>query len=129
MRCVPATGTVRLPPGVTEISSEIKLPDGAHDLTIAGDGRSTLRASAEFHGRAILSCHGCRQITFRNFAIDGNRGALEKPLPFPPTDKNFASVFADNGILIEETDGVSIDHVDFANITDSRRSSAIRRMC
>ena len=35
----------------------------------------------------------------------------------PPT-RTFASVFPNNGILIEDTDGVSIDHVDFTNITN-----------
>jgi Right handed beta helix region len=113
---IPSTGTVRLPPGVTEISAEIKIPDGAHDLTIIGD-HSTLHAAANFRGRAILSCRGGRRIAFRNFAIDGNRAALEKPLPFAPSDQTFSSVFPNNGILIEDTDGVSIDHVDFANIT------------
>ena len=115
---LPYTGMVRLPAGVTEISSELKLPDGAHDLTIAGGGHSTLRASAGFHGRAIFSCRGCRNIHFMQFSIDGNRAALEKPLPFAPSDKTFASVFGDNGILIEETDGFTIDHVDFANIAN-----------
>ena len=39
-------------------------------------------------------------------------------MPFAPSDKTFASVFPNNGILIEDSDGVSIDHVDFANITN-----------
>jgi hypothetical protein len=112
---IPSTGTFRLPPGVTEISSEIKIPDGAHDLTIIGD-HSRLHAAANFQGRAILSCRGCRRIAFRNFAVDGNRTAIEKPLPFAPSDKTFSSVFPNNGILVEDTDGVSIEHVDFANI-------------
>jgi hypothetical protein len=113
---IPATGTVRLPPGVTEISSEIKLPEGAHDVMITGD-HSTLHVAANFQGRAVFSCQGCRRIHFANFAIDGNRAALEKPMPFAPSGKSFASVFPNNGILIEESDGVSIEHVDFANIT------------
>lgn len=112
----PPTGIVHLPSGVTEISAEIRLPEGAHGLTIVGD-HSTLRASGNFHGRAIFSCHGCRQISFRNFAIDGNRQALEKPLPLPPSDQSFASFFPDNGILIENTDGFSVDHLDFMSIT------------
>jgi hypothetical protein len=111
----PPTGMVHLPSGVTEISAEIRLPDGAHDLTIVGD-RSTLHASANFHGRAIFSCHGCRQISFRNFAIDGNRQALEKPLPLAPSDQSFASFFPGNGILIEDSDGLDVDHLDFKNI-------------
>jgi len=39
-------------------------------------------------------------------------------MPLPPTDKSFASVFSNNGILIEGSDGVSVDHVDFANIAN-----------
>jgi Right handed beta helix region len=113
----PATGTVHLPAGRVEVASELKLPEGAHDLTIIGElGSTTLHASAAFHGRAILSCRNCKHITLRNFAIDGNREALEKPLPVAPTDKDFAAVFPNNGILVEETDGLEVDHVDFANI-------------
>jgi hypothetical protein len=111
----PPTGTVHLPSGDIAVSSELRLPEGAHDLTIIGD-RTTLRASASFQGRAILSCRNCRRVTLRNFAIDGNRSALEKPLPLPPSDRDFAGWFPNNGILIEETDGLEVDHVDFANI-------------
>ena len=114
---LPHTGVVHLPAGVTEVSSELKLPEGAHDLTIVGDN-TTLHASSSFHGRAMLSCRNCRRISFRNFVIDGNRPALERPMPLPPTDKSFASVFPNNGILIEDSDGVALDHVDFANITN-----------
>ncbi|MGA2881720.1 MAG: right-handed parallel beta-helix repeat-containing protein [Bryobacteraceae bacterium] len=115
---LPPTGVVRLPAGITEISSEIKLPDGAHDLTISGGDHTALRAAANFQGRAIFSCRGCLRIHFTNFSIDGNRAALEKALPLAPSDKTFASVFPNNGILIEDTDGVTIDHVDFSNITN-----------
>ena len=115
---LPATGTYHLPPGTTEISSELKLPAGAHDLTILGADRTVLRATSNFHGRAILSCSGCRKIKFYNFAIDGNRAALEKPLPIAPSDKSFASVFDNNGILIEDTNGLEVDHVDFSNVAN-----------
>jgi hypothetical protein len=113
---VPATGTFRLPSGTTEVSSELRLPAGAHDLTVMGGDRTVLRASSNFHGRAILSCTGCRSIKFYNFAIDGNRAKLETPMPIPPGDKSFAGVFPNNGILIEEAAGLEVDHVDFTNI-------------
>jgi hypothetical protein len=112
----PATGTVHLPRGVTEVSSEIRLPDGAHDLTIIGGDRTVLHAAANFQGRAILSCHGCRRIAFRNFAVDGNREAIGRPMPLPPSDQSVASFFGNNGILIEETAGLSVDHLDFVHI-------------
>ncbi|HEX6895809.1 MAG TPA: right-handed parallel beta-helix repeat-containing protein [Bryobacteraceae bacterium] len=113
---IPATGTYRLPSGTTEITAELRLPAGAHDLTILGSDHTVLRASANFRGRAILSCRGCRKIKFTNFAIDGNRAANEKPVEMAPSGQSFASVFLDNGILVEETDGLELDHVDFTNI-------------
>src|ERR1700683_2068971 len=96
----------------------MKLPDGAPDFTIVGAGHSILHAASNFHGRAIFSCKGCQRIRFTNFAIDGNRPALERPMPLAPTDKSFASVFPSNGILIEDSDGLSVEHVDFTNITN-----------
>jgi hypothetical protein len=113
----PKTGTVHLPRGAVVVSSEMQLPAGAHDLTITGD-HTVLRASPNFHGRALLSCKGCQRLTFRNFAIEGNRRALEKPLPLPPTDRSFASFYPNNGILIEDTDGLAMEHIDFSNITN-----------
>src|ERR1700722_9753998 len=115
---LPHTGVVHLPAGITEVSSEMKLPDGAHDVTIVGDGHSILHAASKFQGRAIFSCKGCQRIDFANFSIDGNRQALERPMPSAPTDKSFASVFPNNGILIEDSDGLSVEHVDFTNITN-----------
>ncbi len=98
------------------VASELRLPDGAHDLTIAGNG-STLRASDSFQGRAILSCKNCRRIKFVNFAVDGNRAALEKPRGLPKCNsESFAGVFPNNGILIEDAAGLEIDRVDFVNI-------------
>lgn len=128
---MPVTGLVRLPAGVTEIAAEIRLPDGAHDLTIEGASsigpsrfgpsrgeRTTLRVAANFHGRAIFTCHGCRHIRFAKFSIDGNRGALEKPLPMAPSGDTFATFYSDNGILVDETNGLSVEDVHFANITN-----------
>lgn len=111
------TGTVTLPAGKIEISSELKLAAGAHDLTIDGAG-ATLHASRKFTGRAILSCQGCRNIAIRNLAIDGNRAALERPIPLAPTDIPFSRFYPSNGILIEDTDGLSVEHVDFRNMAN-----------
>jgi len=114
---IPNTGTVHLPSGTVDVSAELRFPDGAHDLVIEGN-RTVLRATPAFQGRAVLSCKNCRNITLRNFSIDGNRQALEKPLPMAPSDKSFAAVFPNNGLLIEAADGLAIDHVDFINVTN-----------
>ncbi len=39
-------------------------------------------------------------------------------MPLPPGEKSFASFFGNNGILIEDADGLTIDHVDFTNIAN-----------
>jgi len=112
---IPSSGVFHLPSGTVEVDEELRIPANAHDLEITGD-RTTLRASNTFHGRALLSCNGCRRLTVRNIAFDGNRDGLAKPLPLPPSDRTFALFFPNNGILLENCDGVSTDHLDFRAI-------------
>jgi hypothetical protein len=114
---VPATGLFSLPSGVSEIHAEIKIPDGAHDLKIAGHN-TVLRAADDFKGRALLSCVACRNVSFVNFAVDGNRAHLAMPLPIPPSNIAFAAFFANNGILIENSRGILIEHVRLRNIAN-----------
>lgn len=111
------TGAVTLPAGRIEITSELKLPDDSHDLTISGAG-TTLYASNQFSGRALLSCKGCRNITIRNVSFDGNRAALETPMPLPPTDLPFSRFYPNNGVLFEDTSGLMLEHVDFENMAN-----------
>lgn len=100
-----------------KVAAEIRLPAGAHDLKIIGD-HTTLRASSDFRGRAVLSCEGCQRVEIRDLMIDGNREALEKPMGLPASNQTFASVFPNNGILFEDADGVSLDHLDLINVTN-----------
>src|SRR5579883_411900 len=72
------TGTINLPPGVVEISQELRVPADAHDLDIVGSG-TILKATDEFKGRAILVIDGARAVRLRDFTMDGNRIVLEKP--------------------------------------------------
>jgi hypothetical protein len=113
---IPATGTFELPPGTVEIADEIRLPDGAHDLTIVGGRNTTLHAMGSFNGRAILSCKQCRGITFRDFAVDGNRAALEQRQQPPPGNLAFAKHFRNNAILVEDSDGVTFQKLRFRNV-------------
>lgn len=103
--------------GTIEVTSEIRIPDNAHDLKIYG-ANTTLRAARNFHGRAILTCHGCRNIEFHDLTIDGNRTVLERPLPLTTGNKAFASVYLNNGILLEDARGVAIDRVRIANVAN-----------
>ena len=56
---IPFTGSTFLAPGTVEVTTEIRIPDGAHDLKIFGS-KTTLRAARNFRGRAVLVCRGCR---------------------------------------------------------------------
>src|SRR5437016_3217048 len=103
--------------GTIEVSTELRIPDGAHDLKIYG-AQTILRASRDFHGRAILTCRGCRNIEFHDLAIDGNRAALERPLPLTPGNKPFAEVYSNNGILLENARGIAIDRVKITNVAN-----------
>ena len=114
---IPFTGSAYLAPGIVEVTSEIRIPDGAHDLKVFGS-KTILRAAPSFKGRAILACRGCRNIEFHDLTIDGNRTALEKPAPLPPSDKPFAAFYPNNGILLENARGVLIDGVKLSNIAN-----------
>jgi hypothetical protein len=114
---IPFTGSTFLAPGTVEVTTEIRIPDGAHDLKIFGS-KTTLRAARSFRGRAILVCRGCRNIEFHDLTIDGNRADLEKPLPLPPSEKPFAAFYANNGILLENARGVLMDGMKLSNIAN-----------
>jgi len=109
------SGTVRLPPGIVEISSEIRLPENAHNLEITGSG-TTLRAAANFHGRAMLSCKDCRGLHLRSLTIDGNRRNLEHPMAIPASNRTFADTYDDIGLLLEGGDGLSISSLRMRNM-------------
>jgi hypothetical protein len=111
------TGTVRLPAGVTELSSGLVIPKGSHDLQVLGAASgSVLRASSSFRGRAILHVEGAGDVVLAGFAIDGNRAALEKRTGLPPSDVPFCRFTEDNGILAEDTKGLAISDVRLSNV-------------
>src|ERR671936_777165 len=93
---IPQTGRVVLPPGIVTVATEIRIPDGAHDLVVTANPRgTTLRATAGFKGRAVLACEGGKNIRFVGFAIDGPRNATRAGLP--PSNVSFASFYNNNG--------------------------------
>jgi hypothetical protein len=109
------TGTVRLPAGTIELSSELAVPNGAHDLEIVGAERGTvLRAANGFRGRAVLRLNPSAKVRLRGFAIDGNRAALERPSGLPPSDVPFARFTSANGILAEDVRGLAISDVQIS---------------
>ncbi len=111
------TGEVELPPGVVEVSREMELPSGAHDLIIRGAKSGTvLRASPAFQGRAIFASRGARKIRFEGFSIEGNRAALSKPQELAPSDVPFSKWTRNNGILLERAADVTVADVKMSEI-------------
>jgi len=110
------TGTIRIPAGVIEITSELRLPPGSHDLEIVGDG-SMLKASAQFHGRSIIVAEGAQRLRFHDFAIDGNRAQLAaRPIEMVPPENALRNYYAGNGILADRVEGLEITGVRFSEI-------------
>jgi hypothetical protein len=94
------TGAVIMPAGVIEISREIVLSTGAHDLDIGGSG-TTIRAASTFRGRALIVIPAGKNIRLHDLSLDGNRDAIARPLGLPPSESMFSRFMPDNGILAE----------------------------
>jgi len=109
------TGVIHLPPGVIEVSAELTLARGSHDLTIAG-ADTILRASDQFQGRAILSGEDVKRIRLTGFSVDGNRAGLGRTLEMAPPENFFRVYYPDNGVLFDRADSVEISDVHFKNI-------------
>jgi hypothetical protein len=123
------TGVIQLRAGVIEVSSELRLAPGAHDLEIAGAG-TLFKAAKDFKGRAIFVADNARAIRFRDFSIDGNRATFDQPVEMAPSENAFRIFYSNNGILVDRVDGVEISDVQFAAIPGfaviASRSSKIR---
>jgi len=111
------TGTVQLPRGLVEISSELKLATGAHDLEIAGEA-TMLKASDRFQGRAVLVLEGAQRIRLRDFTIDGNRAKLAKILEMAPPENAFRVWYPNNGLLADQVDGLEVNGLHLANVVN-----------
>jgi hypothetical protein len=114
---IPQTGRFVLPPGIVRLTSELRVPEGAHDLVVAGDPRGTiLRMAAGFGGRAAIVCKGGANVRFVGFTIDGRRETVSERAGLPPSNVRFADAFRRNGILADGTEGLSIARVTFRRI-------------
>ena len=111
------TGVIHLPPGIVEISSELRLAPKAHDLEIVGS-QTLLKASGRFRGGAIISAEDARRIRLRDFSVDGNRAALAKPFPMAPPENAFRVWYPDNGLLFDRVTGLEISNIHFANVVN-----------
>src|SRR5215204_5780520 len=105
---------VTLKLGITEVSAEYVVREG-DTLRGAATG-STLRASSQFKGRAIVVLQSGS--TVERVTIDGNRTKLERPLPIPPWDRTFADFYPNNGILGVAADNITIRDVNLKNVAN-----------
>jgi hypothetical protein len=111
------TGVIHLPPGTIQVSTELTLARGAHELTIIGSN-TTLKAADHFHGRAILCGDDVKHIRLVGFSVDGNRAVLTKPLEMAPPENQFRIYYPNNGILFDRVQSLEISDVHFSNIVN-----------
>jgi hypothetical protein len=110
-------GTVQLPAGTVEVSSEIVIPEGARGLTIHGAPSGTvLRAADGFRGRAVLVAKSAGNLRLEGFTIDGNRPKLEKAAGLPPSNVPFSRFTRNNGILIEDSASLTVSGVKLRGV-------------
>lgn len=114
---IPQTGRVTLPPGVVTVSEEIRVPAGAHDLTISGSARgTTLQAAPDFRGRALIVCERARNVRFTGFTIDGTRDSKPERAGLPPSNVTFATFYRNNGLLALQVEELTISRVTFRRV-------------
>jgi len=111
------TGKIQLPAGTFEVSSELTLASGAHDLEIVGL-ETRLKASDNFKGRAVLVLENVRRIRLHDFSLDGNRDRLAKPLEMAPPENAFRVWYPDNGILADQVDGFEASNLTLLSIVN-----------
>jgi len=111
------TGIIRLPHGELEISSELTLAPGAHDLEIVGN-ETRLKAADNFKGRAILVLENAQRIHLHYLEIDGNRQKLGKPLEMAPPENAFRVWYPDNGLLVNNVAGLQIERLHLTNVVN-----------
>jgi parallel beta-helix repeat protein len=111
------TGIIRLPKGTVEISSELILAPGAHDLEIVGN-ETRLKAADNFKGRAILVLENVERIHLHYLEIDGNRDKLTKPLEMAPPENAFRVWYPDNGVLVNKVSGLQIQRLHLTNVVN-----------
>jgi hypothetical protein len=108
------TGVVTLPSGEFEIAREISLPGDAHDLEIRG-ANTTLKASADFRGRALLAIANGKNIRIHDLSLDGNRDAVGRMFSLPPFGTQFSRFVPANGIVVENAVNLEISAVKAAH--------------
>ena len=113
------SGLVRLAAGAIEISEPVEVPVGAQDIEIIGDpDGTTLRATPDFEGKALLVFRSASGIKLSGFAIEGRRPHNDERLGLPPSNRTFSDFYSDNGLVFENVEDLHITDVRFTEITN-----------
>ena len=112
-RAQPGMRVLQLAPGTVEVHSEMVLHPNTEVRGAAGG--TTLRMAADFQGRAVFVVNG-GNVRLHDFAIEGNRLALEVRAGLPPSNVPFARFTRNNGILADGADRLTIERVTFRAI-------------
>ena len=100
--------------GVIETHEPIRVP--ARTTLRGAPGGTTIHMASDFRGLAAFLFEG-DDSGVSNLTIDGNRDALEVRSGLPPYDKPFAAFTENNGILAKNTSHISVQRVQFRNVS------------
>lgn len=113
------SGVIELPAGTIVLHHELVVPEHASHLEIrAHPSGTTLRAAADFDGRALIYANGANGLRLTGFRVDGNRAALAKPIGLPTSDTAFAHYYRNNGIVVEDSEYVLIRNVSLTEVAN-----------
>ncbi|HYO81656.1 MAG TPA: right-handed parallel beta-helix repeat-containing protein [Bryobacteraceae bacterium] len=109
-----AANVIRLPAGDVTVTKPIRV---TVNTTLRGHSEGTvIRAGHGFAGRAVVECSsGC---TVENLTIEGNRSRMERALPIAPYDRDFIGFYANNGLIADGVEGLTVHNVTFRHIAN-----------
>ncbi|MBI3680423.1 MAG: right-handed parallel beta-helix repeat-containing protein [Acidobacteria bacterium] len=106
------TGVVDLPSGEIVLREPIVL-DGVQGLTLRGPNT---RLKVNFAGKAAILIRRARDVRLEEFRIEGNREQMSVRFELPPADQSMAQWNRNNGILIEDSENVTIARLSIRNV-------------
>ncbi len=123
-----AAKEITLKPGITVLDEPMVIEESTQLL--GAQAGSTLKASANFKGPALIVARGLKELTIQRLKLDGNRQQLERSFPIAPYDKAFSDFYPLNGILIDNCQGVILRDIEIRNVVNFpilvSRSSQVR---
>lgn len=106
------SGEVQLPGGEVRLSAPLVI-EGADNLTVIGQGT---QLQVDFEGEAAIVVRKSRNVKIENIVIGGNRETREHVFGLPPADAAMSKFTRNNGILIDDSDGVTVAKSTIRNV-------------